>query len=328
MAQNTIADLSTTFSSNTDFLGQSMQGSASANTIDTIFQKLAALVARFYSDLGGTGTVGGTANAITFTSASTYTALTTGLLIAFKAASSISGAATFKLDSLIAKDIKTGGDTDVAAGEIVANGVYLLRYDTALDGGNGAWVLLNPTFDAKWMSKAIGEIYFVAGTAANGYDHPPTTSSAFRYALLTYGQNGSGQYNEGILTSEATSGADPLVVATAVVSLSSSPLYGKTISLINTEKRFLRASTSPGTVEDDAMQGHRHVVTATNNSRRGSTGANTGTNWYGSSGDAIDGGVASVTSANPTTDGSNGTPRTAAETRGKNLQGVAYMRIK
>jgi len=145
MAQNTIADLSGTFSSNTDFLGQSMQGSATANTIDTIFQKFAALLARFYGDLGGTGTVGGTANAITYTSGSTYTSLATGLVIAFKATSSISGAATFKLDSLAAKDIKLANDTDVTTGNIVQKQAYLLRYDAALDGGTGAWALLNPS---------------------------------------------------------------------------------------------------------------------------------------------------------------------------------------
>lgn len=328
MAQNTIDDLSETFSSNLDFLGQSMQGGANANTIDTVFQKFAALIARFYSDLGGTGTVGGTANAITFTSASTYTSLTTGLIVAFKAASANTGATTFKLDGLATKDIKIAGDTDLGGSEVAANGVYLLRYDTALDGGSGAWVLLNPTIDAKWTSKAIGEIYFAPGTAANGYDHPPKAGPGFRYVLLTAGEDGVGEYNEGILTGESVSGTDPLVVATAVISLSGSPLNGRTINLINSEGRYLRASTSPGTVQNDASQGHRHLITASGHSRRGSTGASTGGNWFGSSGDAIDGGIASVTSGDPATDGTNGTPRTANETRVKNLQGVAYMRIK
>jgi len=145
MAQNTIADLSGTFSSNTDFLGQSMQGSATANTIDTIFQKFAALLARFYADLGGTGTVGGTANAITYTSGSTYTSLTTGLVVTFKAASGNTAATTFKLDSLTAKKIRLQGDVDVMPGSLISKGVYALRYDSSMDSGSGAWVLLNPT---------------------------------------------------------------------------------------------------------------------------------------------------------------------------------------
>lgn len=162
MAQNTIADLSGTFSNNLDFLGQSMQGSANANTLDTVFQKFAALIARFYSDLGGTGTVGGTANAITYTSASTYQTLEDGLILTFKAASSITGAATFKLDSLTAKAIRIAGDVDVRAGDIVANGIYLLRYDTSFASGSGAWVLLGQS------STPLGTITAFAGASAPG----------------------------------------------------------------------------------------------------------------------------------------------------------------
>lgn len=183
MAQNTIDDLSETFSSNLDFLGQSMQGGANANTIDTIFQKFAALIARFYSDLGGTGTVGGTANAITFTSASTYTSLTTGLIVAFKAASSISGAATFKLDALAAKDIKLANDTDVATGDIVQKQVYLVRYDTALDGGNGGWALLNPT-------QNIPVTYLNTQTFTSNGTYTPTAGTRWIKAIVKGGGGG------------------------------------------------------------------------------------------------------------------------------------------
>lgn len=178
---------------------------------------------------------------------------------------------------------------------------------------------LLPT-DLKWLSRAIGEIYFVTGTAANGYDHPPKDSDLFRFALLTAGEDGSGEYNEGILTSESVTGSAPLVVATAVVSLSGSPLNGRTINLINTEKRVLRASTSPGTVENDQMQGHKHDIGSTRTFDAAGYAP-----WVldGPSNLAIEGYGALIVP-----DGTNGTPRTGTETRGKNLQGVAYMRIK
>lgn len=193
MAQNTIADLSGTFSNNLDFLGQSMQGAANANTIDTIFQKFAALLARFYSDLGGTGTVGGTANAITFTSASTYTTLTTGLVVAFKATASISGAATFKLDGLAVKDLKIANDTDVATGDIVDKGVYLVRYDTALDGGNGAWVLLNPSINSLVVADFAAAAVVTEAEGLDSSDNDtslPTTAAVKDYVddrLITLG---------------------------------------------------------------------------------------------------------------------------------------------
>lgn len=77
----------------------------------------------------------------------------------------------------------------------------------------------------------------------------PPTNKAYRYVLLTAGES----YNSGVLTSESVSGSAPLVNATAVISLSGSPLNGKTICLINTERRVLRAGSS-GTVENDQMQ--------------------------------------------------------------------------
>lgn len=144
MAKNTIADLDTTPSNNTDFLGQPSSGSAGANTIDSIFQKLAGLLARAYVDWGGGGTVGGTANAITLISASTYQTLEDGMQVAFKATADNTGATTLNLDSIGAKAIRLKGDTALSGGEIIEDGRYLLVYDEAYNSAAGAWVLLNP----------------------------------------------------------------------------------------------------------------------------------------------------------------------------------------
>ena len=131
MAKNTIADLDTTASNNTDVLNQSTQGTAAVSTIDTMIQNSLALLARFYADLGGLGTVGGTADAITLTTASTYQTLENGITLSFKAGSAITGASTINVDGLGVKDIRRIGDSATQAGDIVANGVYLLRYDVA-----------------------------------------------------------------------------------------------------------------------------------------------------------------------------------------------------
>lgn len=144
MAKNTIGDLSTTSASNTDVLGQSIAGSAAANTLDTINQNELALLARWYGDTGGLGTVGGSADAITLTSLSTYQALTAGLQVTFKASAINTAAVTLNLDGLGAKAIRRQGDTALAAGDIKANGRYSVMYDTAYNAAAGAWVLADP----------------------------------------------------------------------------------------------------------------------------------------------------------------------------------------
>jgi len=144
VSKNTIADLDVTTNNNTDVLGQSTQGSADANQLDAVDRATLSLLARFYSDLGGVVTVGGSANAITITSASTYQALESGLVIAFKAGSANTGATTLNLDSLGAKAVRRKGDVALSGGEIAANGRYLLIYDAAYNGAAGAWVLMNP----------------------------------------------------------------------------------------------------------------------------------------------------------------------------------------
>ena len=144
MAKNTIADLDVTAANNTDFLNTSTAGTADANTIDTMLQNLAGITARFYGDIGGLGTVGGTADVITLTSLSTYQTLEPALMLSFKAASANTGAATLNLDGLGAKAIRRQGDSALVANDILANGRYIVQYDADYNAAAGAWVLLNP----------------------------------------------------------------------------------------------------------------------------------------------------------------------------------------
>lgn len=108
-----------------------------------------------------------------------------------------------------------------------------------------------------WAVQPIGT-FIAAGPW--GFTPPPKNRS-YRYVLLTAGQSGAGGYNEGILTTETVSGARPIVLATAVVSLTGSPLNGLTIRLINTEERFLRgAYDAVGTIQDSENLSHAHGV--------------------------------------------------------------------
>lgn len=165
---------------------------------------------------------------------------------------------------------------------------------------------------AQWATQPIG-VPIPVWTHITGVSTPPTNDPAYRYIKLT----ASDSYNTGVLTSESVSGSAPLVQATAVINLAGSPINGQTVRLINTERRAIRAGSS-GSVESDAMQGHFHDVVDSYAAGGGGTGgvyaANSGL-------------VQSLVASAPISDGTNGTPRVANETRGKNIGADYYMRI-
>lgn len=120
------------------------------NQIDNWFRALAAKLAQHVDDLGGVNTVAGTANAITATIASGITAYATGHLFWFKnTGGPNTTAATMNVNSIGAKEIRLQGDSALTGGELLDNGYYGLLYDAAYDGGDGGWVLLNPTITAS-----------------------------------------------------------------------------------------------------------------------------------------------------------------------------------
>lgn len=158
-----IADLSPTAASNTAINGQSIAGSANANTIDSMFQATAALLAQFYDDIGGVGTVSGTGDAIVLASGSGFTALANGLVVAFKAGAANTTAAVINVDTLGDKAIRRQGDSALSAGDIVDDGIYWLRYDTAYNAAAGAWVLLNASTSASSLD-LIGTLTTTSGS--------------------------------------------------------------------------------------------------------------------------------------------------------------------
>lgn len=83
----------------------------------------------------------GTANGITAVYDPTNDALTDGLILAFRGyITNTTTTPTFSPDGLTARTIVKRASTALAAGDIVANGEYFVRYNLA----NTRWVLLNP----------------------------------------------------------------------------------------------------------------------------------------------------------------------------------------
>lgn len=164
----------------------------------------------------------------------------------------------------------------------------------------------------KWNARAIGE-RFAIQTHLVGAETPPNEPDGPRFVKLTAGD----AYNTDLLSGETVTGTAPLITATAVIALESSPLYGQTVHLLNTEGRFPRPGVS-GVLQDDAFQGHRHAA---------AVGSSSGTqaSFYGSGNSTpyfADGRI-----REPVSDDVNGTPRTAAETRVRNIAETNYMRI-
>lgn len=108
----------------------------------------------------------------------------------------------------------------------------------------------------------------------------------------------------------------------SVIADAASPMNGQNVPDLNGEYRFLRGSSTSGTEQADAMQGHHHSCTGKSETD--------GTNTYGhqTGGVHIFEGYAADTVTAPITDGANGTPRTAYETRPRNMFVIWIMRIK
>ena len=186
---------------------------------------------------------------------------------------------------------------------------------------------LTADLDDPWRQQPVG-VPIPILDSITGVAQPPT-SNPYRYIKLT----ASDSYNTGVLTSESVSGSAPLVVATAVISLSGSPINGQTVNLINTERRFLRAG-SVGTVENDQMQqitGYVDEIIHTTSSiplLGGHTGAfsqgpSTNHAYLGSftGGSSIPGGIMFDSANSPSA-------RAGTETRPKNIGVTYFMRVK
>jgi hypothetical protein len=80
----------------------------------------------------------------------------------------------------------------------------------------------------------------------------PVNTVSTKFIKLTAGLDGVGQYNEGLLTNETITGADPLTVVTADIVVG--PNAGATINLLNSESRYVKPGVSSGTAANDKMQ--------------------------------------------------------------------------
>lgn len=154
------------------------------------------------TDLGGSLSAGGTANALTLTAQSPFTALANGLIVSFRATATNTGAATINVNALGAKAIVKmdhGGEKALVGGEIQNSGMYMLQYSAALASGVGAWLLLSPTIAAE-STLGSGAQFFRIG------------SMLIQFGRFTGTTSGGG----GLLVTFATAFADTNFVVSAI----------------------------------------------------------------------------------------------------------------
>lgn len=134
----------------------------------------------------------------------------------------------------------------------------------------------------------------------------PDNSGEAKYILLTAGEDGVGDYNEGLLISETLSGSSPTIVATAVIDYAASPMDGENVDLINTSRKFIRPGQS-GVTEESQNLSHTHTYSFRQTLNEASSSAPPGGGAGGNTG---------------TTNSSGGN-----ESRPRNIGANFYMRI-
>ena len=253
---------------------------------------------------------GGTSDAITANFTPAPTALVNGLTLIVRAGSAnATTTPTFSPNGLTARTIVKGNGLALAAGDISGAGHWLeMQYDATLT----AWVLQNPATGIATVSQKPGEICFFPAAAApsgfikaNGALVSRTTYAAL-YAFAV--ASGNMAASDGVWVEGQFSPGD------GSTTFRIPDMRGNFIRGFD-DARGIDSGRTIGSLQTDAMQGHQHTYSyaAHSPARAGSTGdvplTDTPTN------------TTAIVS-----DGTNGTPRTAAETRPRNIALLACIK--
>lgn len=122
----------------------------SPKTVNNSARQVMGRVAEWRDDLGGELASTGSSNAYAVTANSAFTAYETGIVLVFKANHSNTGAATLNVNAIGAKAIRkfTTAEAALVSGDIIDDGIYVVRYDATANSAAGAWILENPTVTA------------------------------------------------------------------------------------------------------------------------------------------------------------------------------------
>lgn len=140
------------------------------STVNNSARVMMARIKELLNDLGGISVATGTANAISVSVSSAVTTNANGIVVTFRAANTNSGAATLNVNTIGAKPLVRftfEGEKTLTGGEVQQNCIYEAIYCSVLSGGNGAWLLTNPT-EIERLPAGLGAPYF-GGTVPSGW---------------------------------------------------------------------------------------------------------------------------------------------------------------
>lgn len=135
------------------------EGQTAASVNDSARQMMAR-IAEVLADVGASQTTAGSANAHTLTARSAFTSYSRGLVVGFKAGYTNTGATTLNVNSIGAKAIRKFSTAEAAlgAGDIVADGLYIVMYDDNANSAAGGWILMSPPVIARTQTEFISGI--------------------------------------------------------------------------------------------------------------------------------------------------------------------------
>jgi len=140
-----VPSYSTTAGSNSTIAGINIAEGWAPSSVNNALRAFMADVRKMYDDGAGKNVAGGSANALTVTTASSWSALADGIIVAFRAASNNSSTTvTLAVDGLTAKNVYRQDGTALQVGDIVAGGIYIAAYSSLANSSAGGWLILNP----------------------------------------------------------------------------------------------------------------------------------------------------------------------------------------
>ncbi|MEQ8504579.1 MAG: hypothetical protein RIB80_04585 [Rhodospirillales bacterium] len=127
-----VDDLSTTDANNTNASYGFPEGMAPSAVNDNA-RAFQGMIARWYQDISGAITAGGSSNAYTLSASRTISAYEDGQVFLFRAGFANSSTASLNVDSVGAKEIKKEHDEGLTSGDIEQNQMVAVVYDSTAD---------------------------------------------------------------------------------------------------------------------------------------------------------------------------------------------------
>jgi hypothetical protein len=197
MSQTGVIAWSTTAASNAtaDSAVNFAEGMAPSAVNDSA-RGLMASGAKYYKDIVGTITTGGTSTAYTATSNQVWAALTDGYAITLQMSVTCGASPTLAVDSLAAKPIQKQSGTVIATGSLIAGGLYTFVYRSSPDA-----FIVHGLTDASQSAFASGTaIIFYQDAAPTGW----TITNVNDYALRIVQGSGNSGGTGGVTTANGS----------------------------------------------------------------------------------------------------------------------------